>query len=91
MLPKNEEIVEKSSWDFLSEREQEVLRLVAFGHTSAEIAEQLCLSVMILETYRDRGRGKLELRIQAARDYFAHLNGLISERRLVMVDAAFQR
>ena len=36
--------------DDLSEREVEVLRLIALGHTNAEIAEQLFLSVRTVET-----------------------------------------
>ncbi|MBI4759392.1 MAG: response regulator transcription factor, partial [Chloroflexi bacterium] len=40
--------------DALSDREREVLRLVALGHTNAQIAEQLCLSVKTVESYRAR-------------------------------------
>ena len=38
--------------DDLSEREVEVLRLVALGHTNAEISEQLFLSVRTVESHR---------------------------------------
>ena len=38
--------------DNLSEREVEVLRLVALGHTNAEISEQLFLSVRTVESHR---------------------------------------
>jgi two-component system response regulator NreC len=38
--------------DNLSEREVEVLRLVALGHTNAEISEQLYLSVRTVESHR---------------------------------------
>jgi two-component system response regulator NreC len=41
-----------TSSDGLSERELEVLRLLALGHTNAEIAEQLILSVRTIETHR---------------------------------------
>lgn len=53
-------------WDTLSDREQEVLRLVARGHTAAEIAAQLNLSAKTVETYRARGMEKLGLRSRAA-------------------------
>lgn len=53
-------------WDNLSEREQEVLTLVALGHTSAEIARRLSLSAKTVETYRARGMEKLGLRSRAA-------------------------
>jgi two-component system response regulator NreC len=38
--------------DGLTEREAEVLRLVALGHTNAEISEQLYLSVRTVESHR---------------------------------------
>jgi len=38
--------------DNLTAREAEVLRLVALGHTNAEIADQLYLSVRTIETHR---------------------------------------
>src|SRR4051812_29684432 len=38
--------------DDLSEREAEVLRLIALGHTNAEIGEQLFLSVRTVESHR---------------------------------------
>lgn len=38
--------------DGLSRRELEVLRLIALGHTNAQIAEQLFLSVRTIETHR---------------------------------------
>jgi two-component system response regulator NreC len=38
--------------DDLSERELEVLRLIALGHTNSEVAEQLFLSTRTVETHR---------------------------------------
>ncbi len=46
----------------LSEREATVLRLVAFGYSSREIAERLGLTAKSVETYRIRATGKLQLR-----------------------------
>jgi DNA-binding NarL/FixJ family response regulator len=43
----------------LSEREAEVMRLIAWGHTNVEIAEQLHLSVRTVETYKARIMEKL--------------------------------
>lgn len=46
--------------DELSEREREVLRLIALGHTNAEIAEQLYLSVRTVESHRAHIQQKLQ-------------------------------
>jgi two-component system response regulator NreC len=68
---------QQNEWDSLSEREQEVLKMVALGHTSAEIAEQLNLSAKTVETYRARGMEKLGLRTRAALVKFVLQEGLI--------------
>lgn len=49
----------------LSEREEEVIRLVAQGYTSQEVADQLCLAVTTVETYRARAMQKLGIRGRA--------------------------
>jgi DNA-binding NarL/FixJ family response regulator len=49
----------------LSEREVEVIRLVAQGHTSKEMANNLGLSPRTLETYKARAMSKLNLRSRA--------------------------
>lgn len=67
------------TWASLSEREQEVLKMVALGHTSAEIANQLSLSAKTVETYRARGMEKLGLRTRAALVKFALQEGLIKK------------
>ena len=43
----------------LTEREVDILRLIALGHTNAEIAEQLFLSVRTVETHRAHIQQKL--------------------------------
>ena len=47
--------------DGLSEREVEVLRMIALGHTNAEIAKQLYLSVRTVESHRAHIQQKLRL------------------------------
>ncbi|MCL4530621.1 MAG: response regulator transcription factor [Chloroflexi bacterium] len=79
MLPQSQSTSDESMWEALSEREQEVLKMVAFGHTSAEIAGQLNLSTKTVETYRARGMEKLGLRTRAALVKFALQNGLIKQ------------
>jgi two-component system response regulator NreC len=45
----------------LTRRETEVLRLVALGHTNAEIAESLYLSIRTVETHRSNIQSKLKV------------------------------
>jgi two-component system response regulator NreC len=45
----------------LTQRETEVLRLVALGHTNAEIAESLYLSIRTVETHRSNIQSKLKV------------------------------
>jgi two-component system response regulator NreC len=51
--------------DPLSEREREVLRLLALGHTNQEIAKQLYISVRTAETHRAHIMQKLRLQSRA--------------------------
>ncbi len=61
----------------LSEREEEVLRLIALGHTNAEIAEQLYLSVRTVETHRAHIQQKLRLSGRAELVRYALEQGMI--------------
>lgn len=63
--------------DELSPREAEVLRLIALGHTSVEIAVKLRLSRRTVETHRARILRKLGLRTRADLVQFALSRGLI--------------
>jgi two-component system, NarL family, response regulator NreC len=47
--------------DDLSEREVEILRLIALGHTNGEIAEDLYLSVRTVESHRSHIQQKLRM------------------------------
>jgi two-component system response regulator NreC len=51
--------------DSLTPREREVLRLIALGHTSVEIAQKLGLSPRTIETHRARIHRKLNLDTRA--------------------------
>jgi two-component system, NarL family, response regulator NreC len=62
--------------DALSPREVEVLRLIAFGHTSAEIAGKLHLSPRTVETHRARIHRKLGLTTRAQLVRYALRRGL---------------
>ena len=51
--------------DELSPREREVLRLIALGHTNAEIAVKLFLSIRTVESHRAHIQQKLQLSTRA--------------------------
>jgi two-component system response regulator NreC len=67
---------EKNGYELLSEREKEVLRLVALGDTNREIAERLFLSVRTVETYRARLMEKLNLKSRGELVRYALRKGL---------------
>jgi two-component system response regulator NreC len=64
--------------DGLSEREVEVLRMIALGHTNADIAEKLYLSVRTVETHRAHIQQKLRLASRADLVRYALEHGLVS-------------
>jgi two-component system response regulator NreC len=61
----------------LTDREADVLRLIALGHTNAEIAGQLFLSVRTVETHRAHIQQKLGLTTRAELVRYALDNGLV--------------
>jgi two-component system, NarL family, response regulator NreC len=63
--------------DPLSDREREVLRLLALGHTNQEIAKSLYISVRTAETHRAHIMQKLRLKSRAELVRYALDNGLI--------------
>jgi two-component system, NarL family, response regulator NreC len=63
--------------DDLTEREVEVLRLIALGHTNSEIAGQLYLSVRTVESHRAHIQQKLRLSSRADLVRYALDHGLI--------------
>jgi DNA-binding NarL/FixJ family response regulator len=63
--------------DPLSEREREVLRLLALGHTNQEIAKMLFISVRTAETHRAHIMQKLRLATRADLVRYALSQGLL--------------
>ena len=63
--------------DDLSEREVEVLRLIALGYTNAEIGEQLFLSVRTVESHRAHIQQKLRAHSRAELVRYALDHGLL--------------
>jgi two-component system response regulator NreC len=63
--------------DHLTEREVEVLRLVALGHTNAEISDQLFLSVRTVESHRAKIQQKAGRSTRAELVAYAREQGLL--------------
>ena len=61
----------------LSERERDVLHLLALGHTNQEIGRKLYISVRTVDTHRAHIMRKLALETRAELVQFALANGLI--------------
>lgn len=65
-------------YDGLTEREREVLRLIALGQTTVEIAKDLSLSPHTVQAHRDHIMEKLNLHRKAELVRYAIRKGLIS-------------
>src|SRR4030095_2587986 len=69
----------KEEADPLSEREHEILRLLALGHTNQEIASSLYLSVRTVETHRAHIMQKLRISTRAELVRYALEQGMLEE------------
>jgi DNA-binding NarL/FixJ family response regulator len=67
-----------SPWETLSQREREVLKLIAEGFKNKEIAEDLCISLKTVEKHRANLMKKLDLHNAAALTVYAVQKGLVS-------------
>jgi len=63
--------------DELSERERDVLRLIALGHTNAEVAERLYISIRTVESHRAHIQQKLRLSSRAELVRYALEHGMV--------------
>jgi DNA-binding NarL/FixJ family response regulator len=63
----------------LTEREAEVLKLIALGFTNKEIAHQLGVGVKSVETYKARGTEKLGLKTRSALVRYAARQGWLAD------------
>ena len=68
----------QSSWDSLTQRERETLKLIAEGYKNREIADILCISVKTVEKHRSNLMNKLSLHSVSALTAFAIEKGLVS-------------
>lgn len=75
VLPKSQE----PEIPTLSEREREVLHLLARGHTNQQVADHLCIGVKSVETYKARLMDKLGLKGRAELVRYALTHGLLKD------------
>jgi two-component system, NarL family, response regulator NreC len=68
----------QSSWDSLTQREREVLKLIAEGFKNKEVADYLCISLKTVEKHRANLMKKLDLHNTSALTVYAMEKGLIT-------------
>ena len=67
----------QSAWETLTQREREILKLIAEGYKNKEIADTLCISQKTVEKHRTNLMTKLDLHNVAALTSFAIEKGLV--------------
>jgi DNA-binding NarL/FixJ family response regulator len=77
-LEGRKKIKKKTSWETLTQREKEVLKLVGEGHSSVEIGDILCISPKTVDKHRSNIMNKLNLRSAAALTAYAIDKGLVT-------------
>jgi two-component system, NarL family, response regulator NreC len=70
---------EKDSYSSLTEREREILKLVAEGYTNTQIAERLVISPKTVDTHRTHIMDKLNLHSRAELVKYAMRRGLLED------------
>jgi two-component system response regulator NreC len=76
-LESRKTIKKKSSFETLTQREKEVLKLVGEGYQNKEIADYLCISAKTVEKHRANIMQKLDLHTASALTAYAIENGLV--------------
>lgn len=69
---------DKDPYDRLTEREREILKLVAEGHTAREIADMLVISLRTVEAYKTSITRKLDIHNRTDLIKFAMRRGIIT-------------
>lgn len=68
----------RTAWETLTQREREILKLIAEGYKNKEIADDLCISVKTVEKHRANLMEKLDLHNVQALTTYAIEKGLVS-------------
>jgi DNA-binding NarL/FixJ family response regulator len=67
-----------TTWETLTQREREILKLIAEGYRNKEIANYLCISVKTVEKHRANLMDKLDMHSASALTAFAMEKGIVS-------------
>ena len=68
-----------TSWDTLTQREREILKMIAEGYRNKDIADYLCISAKTVEKHRANLMKKLDLHSASSLTSFAMEKGLITK------------
>jgi DNA-binding NarL/FixJ family response regulator len=79
-LDSQKKLKENSRWDTVTQREREILKLLAEGYPNKEIADLLCISVKTVEKHRANLIAKLDLHNIAQLTAFAIEKGLVETK-----------
>ena len=79
-LTSRKEIKKESRWESVTQREREVLKLLAEGYTNKEIGDFLHISVKTVEKHRSNLMGKLDLHNVAHLTSYAVEKGLVKPK-----------
>jgi DNA-binding NarL/FixJ family response regulator len=80
-LSGHQHLKQETSWDTVTQREREVLKLLAEGYTNKDIAEFLHISAKTVEKHRANLIGKLDLHNVAQLTAFAIEKGLVEPKK----------
>jgi two-component system, NarL family, response regulator NreC len=72
-------IKSSTSWDTLTQREKEILKMIAEGYKNKDIADYLCISAKTVEKHRANLMKKLDLHSASSLTAFAMEKGLITK------------
>jgi DNA-binding NarL/FixJ family response regulator len=78
-LDSRKKIKKESSWEKITSREREVLKLVGEGYQNKKIADYLCISPKTVEKHRANIMQKLDLHTASALTSYAIEKGLVSK------------
>jgi DNA-binding NarL/FixJ family response regulator len=76
-LEGRKKLKEETSWEKLTQREKDVLKLVGEGYSSAEIGDTLCISPKTVDKHRSNIMNKLNLHSASALTAYAIEKGLV--------------